>query len=94
VKLRLRKTAADEVQNLPTPIKRRLKAAMKALVADPFGRKPPLEVRKLRSEVGVVYRLKVGGWRIVYLVKGDLIEVVRVFPRDEGYGWMERFRFL
>jgi mRNA-degrading endonuclease RelE of RelBE toxin-antitoxin system len=93
VRLRLRRSAADEVRNLPSPIKRRLKAALAQLVEDPLGHQGELQVRKLRSEAGAIHRLKVGRWRIVYLVKRDTVEVVRVFPREEGYGWMERFGF-
>lgn len=96
MKVRLRPAAADRLRDLPTPIKRRLKKALGQLVQDPFGHRGVCDVKKLRSPTftRVVYRLKVGGWRAVYLVHGDVVEVIRVFPRDEGYGWMERFGFL
>lgn len=69
---------------------------MAALATDPFGHKGKLAVRKLRSPSipRAVHRLKVGGWRVAYLVHGNVVEVVRIFPRDEGYAWMERFGFL
>lgn len=38
-----------------------------------------------------VYRLRVGDWRVVYLVAGTDVLVVRIFHRSEGYQWLETF---
>jgi mRNA-degrading endonuclease RelE of RelBE toxin-antitoxin system len=95
VKVRLTPSAAREVRALPPQVRARLKKALARLAADPHGRKG-LDVKRLRSPQlpEPVYRVRVGGWRAVYLVRGSTVAVVRVFARDEGYGWMERFRFL
>lgn len=37
-----------------------------------------------------VFRLRVGDWRVVFRARGEDLEVVRVFHRREGYGWLER----
>ena len=54
-----------------------------ALAADPFA--PNNNVRKLTNHPG--YRLRAGGWRVVYLVheRALLIVVVRIAPRGEAY---------
>lgn len=51
-----------------------------------------LDVTRLRSDPSTlpVFRLRVGDWRIVFRARGENLEVVRVFHRREGYGWMER----
>ncbi|MEI8174311.1 MAG: type II toxin-antitoxin system RelE/ParE family toxin [Deltaproteobacteria bacterium] len=53
------------------------------LAADPFA--PNNNVRKLTSHPG--YRLRVGDWRVVYLIheRALLIAVVRITPRGEAY---------
>jgi mRNA interferase RelE/StbE len=53
------------------------------LAADPFA--PNNNVRKLTSHPG--YRLRVGDWRVVYLIheRTLLIAVVRITPRGEAY---------
>ena len=96
LKVRLTPAAARELQSLPPQVRSRLKKALAQLSTDPFGRKAGLDVKRLRSPQvpEVVYRARVGGWRVVYLVRGSMVAVVRIFARDEGYGWMERFRFL
>lgn len=82
------------MRRLPTPVKGRLKRAMAELAKDPFGHAGLPGIRKLRSKAGTLYRLKVGVWRIAYEVRGNEVLVVQVFPREDGYGWMERFGFL
>lgn len=75
-------------------MKARLKKAIAELAKDPFGHDGLRGIRKLQSKAGAVYRLKAGAWRIAYEVRGNEILVLHVFPREDGYGWMERFRFL
>lgn len=55
----------------------------RALAVDPFT--PNNNVRKLTNHPG--YRLRVGDWRVVYLVHEQdlLIAVVRIAPRGEVY---------
>lgn len=96
MKVRLTPGAAAELRLLPPQVRSRLRKTLAQLATDPFGRKTGLDVKRLRSPQTpeAVYRVRVGGWRAVYLVRGSTVAVVRVFARDEGYGWMERFRFL
>jgi mRNA interferase RelE/StbE len=53
------------------------------LAADPFA--PNNNVRQLTNHPG--YRLRVGDWRVVYLVREEalVIAVVRIAPRGEVY---------
>ena len=87
--------AAAVIRGLPPPTKRRIKAAVVALADDPTGVERPGAVKRLRTREpeGGWYRLRVGSWRVVYRVVGQRVEVVRVFPRSEGYGWMDRLGY-
>ena len=51
-----------------------------------------LDVKALSPPAGMapVYRLRVGTWRVAFRMRGADIEVVHIFPRKDGYGWMER----
>lgn len=93
MKVRVSAEAADALRRLPTPVKARLKKALARLAKDPFGHEGTPGIRKLQSRAGAVYRLRVGAWRIVYLVDGNDVRVVKVFPREDGYGWMDRMGF-
>lgn len=94
MKVRLDPEAAEIVRDLPTPVKARIKKAVALLAKDPFGHGGTSGIRKLQSKVGTIHRLKVGAWRVAYQVKRDEVRIVHIFPREDGYGWMERFGFL
>lgn len=83
------------MRSLPPETKRRIKRAILSLPEDPLGDEGKLEVKRLSGHVDEepIYRVRVGTWRIVYRIVESRIEVVRVFPRSEGYGWMDRFGF-
>lgn len=87
--------AAATIRGLPPQAKRRLKTAILRLADDPVGVRRALDVKRLRThrEEPPYYRVRVGDWRIVYRILENRIEVVRVFPRSEGYGWMERLGY-
>ena len=53
---------------------------------------PGLDIRRLNAPGPLVFRLRVGDWRVAFRLVGKDIEVVRIFHRREGYGWMERLR--
>jgi hypothetical protein len=68
-----------------------MRAALTELGRDASGRSAGLDVKRL--QVGgdpPAYRLRIGNWRAAFLLRPDRIEVVRIFHRDEGYGWLDR----
>lgn len=85
----------ETLRSLAPETKRRLKKAILSLPQDPVGERRRLDIKKLiaHDEPRPIYRLRVGDWRAVYRIVESRIEVVRVFHRSEGYGWMERFGF-
>jgi mRNA interferase RelE/StbE len=95
VKVVLTATAAARVRSLAPETKRRIKRGILSLPDDPTGDERKLDVKRLlgHGEARPVYRLRVGDWRVVYRVTETRIEIIRVFPRREGYGWMERSGF-
>lgn len=68
---------------MPRNTAQRLLAKIEALAADPFV--PNNNVRKLTNHPG--YRLRIGDWRVVYLVREQslVIAMVRIAPRGEVY---------
>lgn len=74
--------AEREIKRLDKPIKKRIDAAILALASDPR----PHGCVKLRMEENS-WRVRVGDWRIIYLVDdaGDEVTVIRVAHRSESY---------
>lgn len=65
---------------------------MRALSDDPMGQSSGLDVKELTTpESGPrAFRLRVGDWRVVCLVREREVQVLRTFHRRDGHGWMER----
>jgi len=83
--------ATPVLRRMAPAVRKRIRAALSALEADPFS--VPEEYLSKRLELDPakepVYRLRVGGWRIVFTVAGLEVRVLRVIDRDEGYDWLE-----
>lgn len=84
-------TAAAVLSAMPPTPRKRMRDALRRLPDDPSGRSTGLDVKRLRTPGDPpVYRLRVGAWRAAFIVRRHSIDVVRIFARDEGYGWLER----
>jgi mRNA interferase RelE/StbE len=77
------KAARKALKIMPRNTARLIMEKVEALAVDPFA--PNNNVRRLTNHPG--YRLRVGDWRVVYLVHEQalLIAVVRIAPRGEVY---------
>lgn len=84
--------AAQVLAELSPPTRRKLRDAMRTLGDDPLAHASGLDVKELKTpESGPrAFRLRVGDWRVVYLLREREIQVLRIFHRRDGYGWMER----
>lgn len=92
MKLRLRRDTAKAILSTmpPTP-RKRMRAALASLPEDPSGTSAGLDVKQLRTaDDPLIFRLRVGDWRAAFIVRDRTVDVVRVFHRGEGYGWLDR----
>ena len=78
-RLRVPGDVASLVQGLHPDLKRKLRAALDAIMADPsIG-------RALRDELAGLRSYRIGRFRLVYRVAGSIIEIVAVGPRASIY---------
>lgn len=77
------KTARKSLKGMPRTTAMLIMEKVEALAADPMA--PNNNVKKLTNHPG--YRLRVGNWRVVYLIHEQvlLIAVVRIAPRGDAY---------
>ncbi|HUF86497.1 MAG TPA: type II toxin-antitoxin system RelE/ParE family toxin, partial [Thermohalobaculum sp.] len=76
-RIELSRPAARDVKAIKDKAaKQALRRAIEALAEDPF----PRAAKKLRGEP-VLWRLRVGGWRVVYTVEADRLLVLLIGGR-------------
>ncbi len=75
--------AARVLGKMPAQLRKRILDALKAIAEDPFANH--VNVRKLQGRNG--YRLRVGGWRVLYQLQDEeiVLIVVRIAPRGDVY---------
>jgi len=72
------KDAAKVINRLDAPTKRRIKVAIERL--------PDGDIKQIKGQDIITYRLRVGGWRVLYSFENDsTIFVEKVAPRGEAY---------
>jgi len=78
-RIKLPAEVAGLIRNLHPQVKRKIRAALEAIQADPMSGK------QLRSELAGYRSFRLGKIRIVYREKGETIEVVAIGPREVIY---------
>lgn len=73
--------AAKYLERLNEPIKGRIKAALRKLEQDP----PQGDIRAMTGHEG--FRLRVGGYRVLFGIKNDTIIVMDIGLRGQIYKW-------
>jgi mRNA-degrading endonuclease RelE of RelBE toxin-antitoxin system len=76
----VRGAARRELRGLDPPARARVVAAIERFVRTGEG-----DVRKLTNVSPPQWRLRVGEYRVRFLVDGDALEVLHVLPRGKAY---------
>ena len=79
--------AEKALRELHEGTRARIKRGLRSLENDPFRTRSGADIKRLRGTRGRAdaFRLRVGDYRVVYGVDGDMVIVTRVFHRSEGY---------
>ena len=81
--MEIKNTAKKYIARMPDPQKSAVIEAIDGLRAEPpKGDIEPIEGQKQRREK---WRLRVGGYRVLFKVQGDIVFVTNVVPRGQAY---------
>lgn len=82
LKVRLSPPARRDLKRLDAPVRRRVVEAL-----EQYGEKGQGDVKRLQNVSPPEYRLRVGGWRVRFLVDdaAEELYVLRVLSRDKAY---------
>ncbi|QYZ79202.1 type II toxin-antitoxin system RelE/ParE family toxin [Methanofollis formosanus] len=91
-KILISRTFQKQFRRLPAGTQERIRLSLSGLEEDPFNPRPGTDVKPLRHTSPQKYRLRVGGYRVIYTVEGDTVRVVDVMTRGREYsGVCEEF---
>jgi mRNA interferase RelE/StbE len=80
MRIELTKKATRQLDRLNDPLKGRIVQELRKLEKEP----PEGDIKELNGHPGV-YRLRIGGYRILYTVEKDCISIFKIAPRGQAY---------
>ncbi len=88
------RTVQDQLRRLAPQTKKKIKRALSSLAEIPAPPDRTSNVKRLDApdQGEPVYRLRIGDYRGVFVVRSTEVRVVRVFHREEGYDWLRRLK--
>lgn len=84
--VRITGPASKALEDLPRDVSDRVRMAMRALVTEPRRRRPGADIKRLQGEPGV-FRLRVGDYRVFYVIYPDesVVYVTSILHRSRAY---------
>jgi mRNA interferase RelE/StbE len=66
---------------------KRIRSVLARLAEDPYTARPGADIKKLKGTKGrpSLFRVRIGEFRAVYAVDGDVVLVTDIFRRGQGY---------
>jgi mRNA interferase RelE/StbE len=82
-RLVFKQSVIRDISRLPAQVQQRLRSAFAALEEDPLHARSGLDIRRLAGGPG--WRLRVGTYRVTYVVEGDVIRILEAGSRENFY---------
>ena len=80
-RIKMHRQAEKYYNRLDNNTKQRIKDGIKGLLEIP----PVGNIKELKGEFQGLKRLKIGSFRIIYFIDGELIKITNIFPRGDVY---------
>jgi mRNA-degrading endonuclease RelE of RelBE toxin-antitoxin system len=84
-KVLVSRTFQKQFNSLNKSIQKRIKGGLKELEKDPKKARPNADISPLSGTKPQKYRLRVGEYRIIFLIDKKTVRVIEVFKRGRGY---------
>lgn len=78
-------TFKRQFHKLDKKLRARIKKGLKELEEEPVKSRSGADIKRIKGTKPLKYRLRVGDYRIVYRIEGNIVKVIEVFPRGRGY---------
>lgn len=78
-------TFQKQLKSVDKKLKKRIMDGLRNLGSDPYTPRTGADIIPVKGTDPQKYRLRVGDYRIVYVVEKDTVKVIEMFPRGRGY---------
>ena len=79
------RTFQKQFHTLPKRMQNRVKKALSELEENPIESRSGADIKSLKNTKPQKHRIRVGDYRIVYLVEKKTVKVIEIFQRGRGY---------
>ena len=66
-----------------------IKKTLKDLEKDPFKSRPNCDIKFLKDTKPKKYRMRIGDYRIIYIVENKDVKIIDILKREIGYSRLE-----
>jgi mRNA interferase RelE/StbE len=83
------KTFQKKFNQLEKNTQNSIKNTLKELKIDPFSSRPKCDIKLLKDTQTEKYRLRIGDYRIIYLIESETVKIIDLLKREIGYSRLE-----
>ena len=80
------KTFQKKFHQLQSNSKNRIRKSLKELEKDPYSSRPNCDIKMLEDTKPRKHRLRIGSYRVIYLVERKEVKIIDLLKRETGYG--------
>lgn len=89
-KILISESARDFFYSLEEKWQNRLKKSFRSLKENPFKKRSGADIKKLKGSFNpAIYRMRVGDYRIIYVILEKEIKITSIIQRGKGYKWLD-----
>jgi mRNA-degrading endonuclease RelE of RelBE toxin-antitoxin system len=83
------KTFQRKFQQLQKNFQNQIRKSLKELQNDPFTSRPNCDIKSIIDTSPKKYRLRVGNYRVIYIIDNKEVKVIDLIKREVGYGRLD-----
>lgn len=78
--------ASKQLSKLPTDVDERIQRKLRDMVTDEFRELMEYDVESVSGVTYEVYRTRIGGYRVFFVLDSDIVAILHVDDREGAYG--------
>ena len=88
-KVLVSRTFQKKFNDLQKSIQNSIKKALVELEKDPYTSRPKCDIKLLKDTQPKKYRLRLGNYRVIYIIENEEVKVIDLLKREVGYNNLE-----